>query len=92
MTNGGFSLTGGFWALFAVQTPDAPLLSIQRLSANSVLLSWPSPSTGFVLEQNSNLSSTNWTHVPEAVSDNGATRSVTVNSIAGNRWYRLFKQ
>ena len=29
MTGGNFSLSGGFWALYAVQTPGAPLLTIQ---------------------------------------------------------------
>ena len=28
MTGGNYSLTGGFWALFAVQTPGAPVLNI----------------------------------------------------------------
>src|ERR1039458_5110991 len=28
MTGGAYSLTGGFWALYAVQTPGAPLLTI----------------------------------------------------------------
>jgi hypothetical protein len=28
MTGGNYSLTGGFWALYAVQTPGAPLLTI----------------------------------------------------------------
>jgi hypothetical protein len=28
MTGGNYSLTGGFWALYALQTPGAPLLTI----------------------------------------------------------------
>src|SRR5262245_17103638 len=55
MTGGGFSLTGGFWSLFAVQTPDAPLLSIRLTSANTAVISWLSPSTGFALQQNTDL-------------------------------------
>ncbi len=54
MSGGEYSLTGGFWSLYAVQTPGAPLLTI-TYSANQAIVSWPSPSTGFVLEQNSNL-------------------------------------
>jgi hypothetical protein len=91
MTGGGFSLTGGFWSLFAVQTPDAPLLTIRLTSANTALVSWPSPSTGFTLQQNSDLNTTNWVNAPQAVSDNGTNRSITVNPANGRRFYRLFK-
>src|SRR6266850_395886 len=47
MTGGGYSLTGGFWSLLAVQTPGAPLLTIARTSTNTIAVSWPSPSLGF---------------------------------------------
>ena len=91
MTGGNFSLTGGFWSLFAVQTPGAPLLSILRLSANSARVSWPSPSTGFGLQENADLNTTNWVNAPQAVSDNGTNKFITVNPAAGRRFYRLVK-
>jgi len=91
MTNGGFSLTGGFWSLFAVQTPDAPRLTIQRIAASSVRVVWPSPSTGFVLQQNSDFNTTNWVNAPQAVSDSGTNRFITVNQSDSRRFYRLFK-
>src|SRR3954454_23873009 len=52
MSGGNYSLTGGFWSLFAVQMPGAPLLSIALTTTNTALVSWPSPSTGFKLQQN----------------------------------------
>src|SRR2546430_10476182 len=55
LAGGNFSLTGGFWSLFAVQTPGAPLLTIKLTPTNTALVSWPSPSTGFALQQNTNL-------------------------------------
>ena len=88
---GGFSLTGGFWSLFAVQSADAPLLSIQFTSASIVVVSWPSPSTGFALQENSDLISTNWVNAPQAVSDNGTNKFITVSPPAGHRFYRLVK-
>ena len=91
MTGGAFSLTGGFWSLFAVQTPDAPLLSIRLTSANAAQVLWPSPSTGFMVQQNAELNSTNWVNAPQAVSDNGADKFITVNPSTGRRFYRLFK-
>jgi hypothetical protein len=90
MTGGAFSLTGGFWSLFAVQTPGAPLLTIRSAGANSVIVEWPSNSPGFALQQSAGVNG-GWAIVPQLVSDNGATKSVTVSPAAGNRFYRLFK-
>ena len=91
LTGGNFSLVGGFWSLFVVQTPGAPLLTIRLTSTNNALVSWPSLSTGFTLQQNSDLNKTNWVTAPQAVSDNGTNRFILVNPPAGNRFYRLFK-
>src|SRR5262245_59554473 len=35
MSGGNYSLAGGFWVLYAVQTPGAPLLKIFRTSTNT---------------------------------------------------------
>jgi hypothetical protein len=89
MTGGNYSLTGGFWSLFAVQTPGAPLLSIFLSSTNTAVVYWPSPSTGFTLLQNTNLGTTNWITTTNAVTDNGTIKFIIVNPPAGNRYYRL---
>jgi hypothetical protein len=91
MSGGNFSLTGGFWSLFAVQTPGAPLLAISRTSTNTVMVSWPSPSTGFGLQQNTNLNTANWVTPSETVTDNGTIKFIILSSPTGNRYYRLFK-
>jgi hypothetical protein len=91
MTGGNFSVTGGFWSLFAVQTPGAPVLSILLTSTNSAMVYWPSPSTGFNLQQHTNLATTNWVAVSQTVSNNGTINFIIVNPPAGNRYYRLFK-
>ena len=91
MAGGNFSVTGGFWSLLAIQTPNAPTLTIQLTSTNTVLVMWPSPSTGFILQENGDLNSGNWTSSPESVNDNGTSRLVIVNPPAGNRFYRLNK-
>jgi uncharacterized delta-60 repeat protein len=67
-----------------------PSLNIARSNA-FVIVSWPSPSTGFELQQNTNLNPVNWTTPSETVTDNGTTRSITVSPALGNRFYRLFK-
>ena len=91
LAGGNFSLTGGLWSLFAVQTPGAPLLTITLTPTNTALVLWPSPSTGFALQQNVNLGTTNWIGAPETVSDNGTSKFIIVNPPTGNRYYRLFK-
>src|SRR5215471_11484076 len=65
MSGGNFSLTGGFWSLISVvQTPGAPLLRIILTATNTAVVSWPSPSSGFVLQQNTNgLNTVNWSNV-----------------------------
>jgi hypothetical protein len=91
MTGGSFSRTGGFWALYTIQTPGVPLLSISRTPTNSVMLSWPSPSTGFVLQQNSNAGGTNWINAAQSPADDGTIRSVIIYPPAGNLFFRLKK-
>jgi hypothetical protein len=92
MTGGNYSLTGGFWALYAVQTPGAPVLSIARTTTNTVAIFWPSPSTGWMLQQNtSGISSVNWSNVLDTPLDDGTNRTVIVNPPSGRRFYRLFK-
>jgi hypothetical protein len=59
ISGGNYTLTGGFWSLVSVvQTPGAPTLSIYATLANTVLVVWPSPSTGYLLQQNNDLNTT----------------------------------
>ena len=88
MSGGSYSITGGFWALYAVQTPGAPLLTITR-SGNNVIVSWPSPSTGFSLQQNGTLNTANWINFGGTVNSNSTTMSVSIPSPTGNLFFRL---
>jgi hypothetical protein len=89
MTGGNFSLTGGFWALYAVQTPGAPLLSIKLTTTNTAMVYWTSPSTGYNLQVNTNLTTTNWVTPAEGVTDDGSIKYIIVNPPVGSRYYRL---
>jgi hypothetical protein len=91
MTGGNFSLTGGFWSLFAVQTPGAPLLIIKLTSTNTAMVYWPSPSTGYGLQVSTNLTTTNWLTPPESVTDDGTIKYIIVSPPTGSRFYRLLK-
>jgi len=89
MTGGSYSLYGGFWALYAVQTPGAPVLSIKLTTTNTAQVYWPSPSTGYNLQVNTNLATTNWVTPAETVQDNGTIKYIIVSPPTGNRFYRL---
>jgi hypothetical protein len=92
MNGGNYSLTGGFWSLIAlVQNAGAPILTITQ-SPGSATVSWPSPSTGFFLQTNSNLALSNkWAIYTGTIVTNGAgtTNSVTITPPVGNLFFRL---
>jgi hypothetical protein len=84
MTGGGYSLTGGFWALpFAVQTPGTPTLTIIPFGAGQARISWTPATPGYVLQAATTLAPPNWVNSPS-----GALNPVTVPA-AGNKFYRL---
>ena len=87
MTNGQFSVTGGFWALpIAVQSADAPTLIIARAGPGLATISWTPNTPGFVLQETLSVSPTNWVTSPSA-----ATNPITVPSSLRTKFYRLFK-
>src|SRR5437763_7486949 len=68
MSGGNFTLDGGFWGIIAaVQTPGSPFLRVARTNSNAVVVAWPSSATGFSLQQNAILGSTNWQGVTNTV-------------------------
>ncbi len=71
------------------QVSGLPALTVKLTATNTVLISWPSPFTGFVLQQNTGLGTTNWVTPSETVNDNGTNRFIIVNPPSGNRFYRL---
>ena len=90
LTGGNYTLVGGFWSAFAAtpSSPASPQLSVS-VSGQNVVISWPSPSSGFTLEQNSSLDPATWQAAPQTVQDNGTVISVTVPAAAGNMFFRL---
>jgi len=87
MTNGPYSLIGGFWALpTAVQTPGAPLLTIVLSVGGQATLSWGTSTPGFVLQETSSLLPANWTNSPS-----GATNPIVVPATLPTKFYRLHK-
>ena len=94
-SGGTYSAQSGFWGFVsAIQTPDAPLLSIAP-SGGSVRVFWPLPATAFLLEQASVLSNTPpgtaWSQVGYPYQTNATHISITVPASPGNKYYRLRK-
>ena len=72
-----------------VQRPGAPTLTVAR-SGSGVIVFWPM-TPGFVLQQNPDLTTSNWTASGYAVATNGSIESVTVAPPAGNLFFWLVR-
>ena len=74
MTNGQYSVTGGFWALpTAIQVGGAPTLTIAPATPGNASISWTPNTPGFVLQETWVLSPANWTN-----SVSGATNPIII--------------
>lgn len=83
---------GGSWAEVVPLAPSSPVLTVTRLSASQVQISWPTPASGTY----SLMSSTNvlgpWTDAGLSIGSSGAN-SVSTDAISGNaKFYRLMQQ
>ena len=70
---------------------DAPVLAVSLTPTNTVLVTWPLPSTGWNLQQNTNLATMNWVVPPQIVTDHGTKRFILVSPASGKMFYRLKK-
>jgi len=68
--------------------PASPVLNIIP-SNNAVDISWSSPSTNFVLQQETNLAATNWANVTNTVNSGGGFEQIVLPSAPGNTFFRL---
>jgi hypothetical protein len=84
MSNGPFQVTGGYWAVYAVQVPGAPYLTITYTN-NTAVVSWTQSVTGYTLQTNNNLATTNWNNWIGPVVNN----TVTNSPATGNLYFRL---
>jgi hypothetical protein len=74
----------------AVQTSGAPSLTIRLTTTNAVAVLWPSPSTDWTLQENTNgVASVNWSNAPGTIQDDGTNKTLIINPPTANRFYRL---
>jgi hypothetical protein len=74
-----------------VLSGSAPTLAVTLTPTNTALVSWPSPSTGWNLQQNTNLTTTNWVTPLESITDNGTNKFIIASPLAGNMFFRLMQ-
>jgi len=84
---------GGMFGLARLEGDFAasPALKIFLTLTNTAVVSWPFPSTGWNLQQTTNLANANWGAPTETISNDGANNFIIVNPPSGNRFYRLIK-
>lgn len=86
MTNGQYSVSGGFWAQpTVIQTVGAPTLFVSlNPQLSTINLSWIPATPGFVLQERTNLTSGSWSNSPS-----GANNPITVPATLPAKFYRL---
>ena len=81
--------SGGNGADIGAFELQPPTLKATRTGTKFVV-TWPSPSMGFVLQQNGNLTNTNgWSNFGGTVNSNSTIKSMTNTTPTGNLFYRL---
>ena len=75
-------------SLVANFTP-APLLSLSAPQPNALAIAWPTNFSGFALQQNSSLGTTNWSLVTNAITIVGSNQQVTLWPLTTNGFFRL---
>jgi hypothetical protein len=88
ITNGGDGSDIGAFELASLPL-QPPTLTVQITGPNTVMISWPSPSTGFNLQETTDASIGAWAAPSESVQDNGTIRYIVVSPPSGERFYRL---
>ncbi len=87
MNGGNFSVTGGFWSVVLVQSPDAPTLYATNAAPGFTTVWWAPASPDFLLQTSVSLSPPAWTNAPS-----GALNPVTVPATGPARFYRLKRE
>jgi len=88
MNGGNYSLTGGFWALYAVPTAGLPRLVIIADGPNSVQILWPATGS-YTLQQNPDLRTGTWVSSSYSIITANGTNSVTISPPGGTLFFRL---
>jgi photosystem II stability/assembly factor-like uncharacterized protein len=65
-----------------------PVLNVQS-SASNIVLSWSAPATGWSLQQNSDITTTNWTNIPVSATTTNFENQVILAPSSNSAFFRL---
>jgi len=82
-----FATTNLTSPIFEVSLPPAAM--VVTLAGTNLVLSWPSPPGGFALQQNADLTTTNWETVTNTPIPTNGQNQVILAPVTGNQFYRL---
>jgi hypothetical protein len=68
---------------------QVPGLQLSFTTSNTVAISWPYPSTGWSLQQNSDLTTTNWATSTNIIANDGTNNFIIAHPTAGKMFFRL---
>ncbi len=87
---GDFTAAGGKLSYYLARAIlRLPSLTLRQTTSSTVAVSWPSPSPGFVLQQNTaGLGSTNWSNATDSILDDG-TNKMIIQPMGTSRFFRL---
>jgi hypothetical protein len=89
LTSANYVLEGGFWSLYALQTPGAPYLWAMRTPTNTVCVWWAVSDTNWQLQATANLVTGGSTWAPCTYTTNGDNCIYVESPPTGKRFYRL---
>jgi hypothetical protein len=78
---------GGYWSVIA---EELPILRIFRFNSN-IVLAWPDPSTGFILETKADLFAPQWNEVSIEPKIVGTEKQVTWGVPVDKHFFRLHR-
>ena len=84
----GYAYGGDTQTIFDVSVVAISLLTIVEVN-DSVVVSWPSALTGWMLQTNDDLTTTNWANYTGSISTSNGTNSVTITPPTGSMFFRL---
>jgi hypothetical protein len=82
---GVYTVDGGFWGLIALAPPRLTITD----SGTTVTICWPSPSTGFRLQQTQSLAPASWSDISQTPTDNGTIKCVVLPATPVTTLFRL---
>ena len=74
---------------FKAAPPASPLMRVFLTATNTMVVTWPSSSTYFTLQQNSDLTTTGWMKVTNFVGTAGDEYQVILSPASSGQFYRL---